>query len=609
LRRKNNLPFFFNQIIFEKKFMVRWILLRICINCSAEMRRELVAFCLIFIFSPLFSSSQNRYDVLISECMPDPSPAVGLPETSFIELTNHSAFDYNLRNWKISNGGNAAIIKTDCLLKSDSFLILCPGSASESFRHFGSTMGISNFPSLTNDAGDIILYNDTGKVIHAIHYDRRWFHNELKADGGWSLEMIDLAAPAEGTGNWTASISPAGGTPGYKNSVAAGNPDDQAPSLLRAMVTDSFHLTLVFDEPLDPLTASDVLNYSVSGEIGSPASVISIPPYFDRVEMTLSKAMIPGKIYIVTVRQLCDVSFNEIGILNTAKAGIAEEVKTGDVIFNEILFNPPPFGFDYLELYNRSSKIISCFDLFLAGRDLSGSLKDPFRLLKETRVLFPGDYILVTENPDWVLKNYPLSDPMNIVTVSGMPSMPDDQGKLVLLNTSGETLDELDYDHHWHSPLLASESGVSLERIRPVLPTSKAANWTSAAADAGYGTPGYKNSESSLDSVSQGSDFIVVQPKIFSPDMDGYQDFCFIHYQLPDAGYTGSITIYDISGIMVRKLTNNTLWGTSGSFRWDGLDDEQNPLPMGHYIIYAEVFRTDGTVKKKKLVCVLARRR
>ena len=59
---------------------------------------------------------------------------------------------------------------------------------------------------------------------------------------------------------------------------------------------------------------------------------------------------------------------------------------------------------------------------------------------------------------------------------------------------------------------------------------------------------------------------------------------------------------------MVRKLADNILWGTSGSFRWDGLDDRQNLLPMGHYIIYAELFMTDGTVKKQKLVCTLARK-
>ena len=59
---------------------------------------------------------------------------------------------------------------------------------------------------------------------------------------------------------------------------------------------------------------------------------------------------------------------------------------------------------------------------------------------------------------------------------------------------------------------------------------------------------------------------------------------------------------------MVRKLVNNKLWATEGSFRWDGLDDQQNLLPMGHYLIYTELFLLDGSVRKNLSVCVLARK-
>jgi hypothetical protein len=556
---------------------------------------------------PAFMNAQKRYDVLITECLPDPSPVVGLPETSFVELTNRSGSDFNLRNWKISNGSNTAVIKTDWILKADSLLILCPLSATEAFRSFGPALGISGFPALNNESGNIILINDLGLVIHAIHYDRHWFDNDLKAAGGWSLEMIDPGNPASAKENWRASISNLGGTPGSKNSVDALNPDERPVSLIRANAPDSLHLILIFDEPLDSLTASDIENYGISGGIGIPSAAVALPPFFDRIELNLSHAMIPGILYTVDVQQVRDVSLNTISLQNHCKAGIPQPAQSGDIIFNEILFNPPPFGFDYIELYNRSQKIISCNELFLAGREFSGSLKDPVSLINEPRAFFPGEYVLLTENPEWILNHYLLSSPLQILPVSALPSMPDDLGKLVLLNASGQLLDELDYDHHWHSPMLASEGGVALERIRSDLPTSRAALWTSAAADAGYGTPGYKNSESSPDSVSSGPDFVFAEPRIFSPDMDGREDFCFIHYQLPEAGFTGSISIYDISGVMVRKLLNNELLGTSGIFRWDGLDDQQNLLPTGRYIIYTEVFRTDGDVRRKKLVCVLAK--
>jgi Lamin Tail Domain len=566
-----------------------------------------VAIYLFCILLPVISHAQNRYDILITEFLADPTPSQGLPESEFIELKNLSSKDYNLHNWKISNGAASATIKSDYFLKADSFLILCATSAESTYSKFGPALGVSGFPSLNNDAGEILLSSDAGAVIHAIQYDKSWFENVLKSNGGWSLEMIDLSKPCRSKDNWSASISTTGGTPGQTNSMNAVNPDEQAPSLVRAVTMDSLDLTLLFDEPVDSSSASDKSNYSVSDGIGYPDSVFTLPPFFDRVMVRLPIPLSVGKIYTISLQHIEDCSGNEIGIYNTCKAGVPEKAKTGDIIFNEILFNPPPYGYDYLELFNRSPRIINCSGLFVAGKNMDGSLNDPIALVKEERNFFPGEYFLLTENPDWVLQNYPMSDSARILSFASLPTLPDDVGKVVLLGATGESLDELDYDHHWHSPLLASESGVSLERIRTDLPTSLATNWTSAAASAGYGTPGYKNSESSSDSGD--AHFISLEPKIFSPDMDGYHDFCFINYHLPEAGFMGSISIYNTYGSLVRKLVNNTIWATSGTFRWDGLDDQQNLLPLGHYIVYVELFLLDGTIRKQTLVCVLARKR
>ena len=555
---------------------------------------------------PLLPNAQARYDILITEFLADPLPSVGLPEFSFVELQNHSLQDVNLHNWKISSGSSSATIKTDFILKADSLLIICPVSAASAYSSFGSTLGVSSFPSLRNDSGNIQLIAQDGRVIHAIRYDQDDYENGFKANGGWSLEMIDLNNACSGKSNWKASISAAGGTPGSKNSVDASNPDEQSPELLRSIPVDSTSAILVFNEAVDSTSASDVSNYSVTDMEQSPVSAFALPPFFDQVELHLPQSMIPGKMYTLRVDHVRDCSSNEIGFYNSCQAGIPEKAKDSDIVFNEILFNPAPYGYDYVELYNKSVRIIRCTELFLAGKDAAGYLKDPVNLVKEERVFFPGEYLLLTENPEWVQKNYPASPASRMIKISSLPSMPDDYGKLVILNGTGEILDELDYDHHWHSPLLSDESGVALERIRADLPTNQSSNWTSASAPSGYGTPGYKNSESSNHSL--GTDLITVEPKIFSPDMDGYQDFCFIDYQLPAAGFIGSISVYDVDGRLVRQLVNNILWGISGSFRWDGLDDQQHVLPMGHYIICCNLFLPDGTVKNIRRVCILARK-
>ena len=570
------------------------------------MRQKACVFCFFCFLLPILSSAQNRYDVIINEFLPDPTPSRGLPESEFIEVKNRSPRDFNLRNWKISNGTTTGTIKTDYVLKSDSFLILCASASASSFSPFGSTIGVSGFPALINDGGEISISSDLGEVIHAIKYDKSWFKNDLKAEGGWSIEMIDPSKFCLGKENWSASVSDSGGTPGHINSVDAINPDKEMLALSRAVVTDSVNLNLLFNEPVDSASGANNFNYFISDGVGNPDSAFTTAPFFDQVSIKLQNPISAGKIYTISLQQVEDCKGEEIGLNNICKLGLPKKAKAGDIIFNEILFNPPPYGYDYLELFNRSSSVIRCSELFVAGINADGSLNTPTALVKDERDFFPGEYLLLTENPSWVLQNYPEADSSQILSICSLPSMPDDIGKVAILNSEGFILDELDYDHHWQSPLLTTESGVALERIDPDLPTSLASNWTSAAASAGYGTPSYKNSESYTDSVF--THFISIDPKIFSPDMDGYNDFCYINYHLSQSGYMGSISIYDINGRMVRRLVNNEIWATEGIFRWDGLDDQQNLLPMGHYMIYTELFLLDGSVKKNLSVCVLARK-
>lgn len=544
--------------------------------------------------------------MLIDEFLADPSPSIGLPSSSFIELKNVSGKTVNLHNWKISNGNTTASIKKDYQLAADSFLVLCPAAAEDAYHAFGPALGITGFPSLNHETGEIILMAEDGNVVHALQYDKNWFHNELKAAGGWSLEMIDLKNPCTGISNWTASDQATGGTPGKTNSANAENPDLSGPELLRSITVDSLHILALFSEPLDSLSATHALNYNFSPGPGNPAEALPVPPFYDRVSLTLQEPILSRQIYSLSVQQVSDCALNEISAENNCKAGLPEPPAMQDLIFNEILFNPPSYGYDYVELLNRSTKPVDLQKVFLGGRDPLGAVKDPHPLGPEQQLLFPGEYAVLTENQEWVMQHYTVTHPEKLFQMSSLPSMPDDQGTLLLLDERGQILDELPYDHHWHSPLLANEEGVSLERIQADQPTAMASNWASAASSAGFGTPTDKNSESLAD--AGGKDLLQAEPRIFSPDNDGYQDYCFIKYHLTQNGFTANISIYDINGRAVKRLANNSTISADGSFRWDGLDDALNPLPMGHYVICVDLFTVTGKIRKFKLVVVLAKR-
>ncbi len=565
---------------------------------------------LLFFLSrfPLCSAGQSamHYDVLIDEFLADPSPSVGLPGSSFIELKNISGRALNLRNWKLSNGNAGATFKKDYILGADSFLIICPVSAEAAYSTFGSSMGITGFPALNHDAGEIILSSDEGTVIHAIQYDGTWFRNDLKSEGGWSLEMIDTKNPCTGFDNWTASTQLNGGTPGMPNSVSSENPDLQGPDLLRSTCDDSVHILAIFSEPLDSFSAATVSNYAFSPDMGPPLDAIPIPPLYDRVSLTLKQPLPPDQVYTLTVQHMSDCAANEMTIYNSCKLGLPQIPASGDLIFNEILFNPPSYGYDYIELFNRSRKTLDLQQVFLAGRDGVGMVKDPQKLVSVPVLFFPGEYLALTENREWVILNYNVENPDKLIRMGSLPSMPDDHGTILLLNEAGQILDELSYDHHWHFPLLANEEGVALERINPDGPTQYADNWCSAASSAGFGTPTYRNSASNTEQES--TDLISAEPKIFSPDNDGYQDFCFVKFHLAETGLVANISIYDINGRMVRQLTNNSTLGREGRFRWDGLDGEMNPLPTGHYVICVDLFSAMGKIMRYKVVTTLARK-
>ncbi|MEO6218860.1 MAG: lamin tail domain-containing protein, partial [Ginsengibacter sp.] len=275
------------------------------------------------------------------------------------------------------------------------------------------------------------------------------------------------------------------------------------------------------------------------------------------------------------------------------------------IVINEILFNPKPLGADYVELYNRSQKIIDLSHVYIANRNGSNVISSIQQVTVESILLFPGDFIVLTSDPAAVKQQYITTNPDAFIKVISMPSFPDDKGNVIILNNQGAIVDEVQYDDKWHFPLIPNTEGVALERIDNE-GQSVQSNFHSAATSAGYGTPGYKNSQYRLNEQVQGE--IKVTPDVFSPDNDGIDDFTTIDYNFPAAGYVANITIFDATGRPVRYLQRNSLSGIKGYYRWDGLDDKNRSLPRGIYIIYTEIFNTEGKKKQFKNSIVLARR-
>ncbi|MBL0305173.1 MAG: lamin tail domain-containing protein [Chitinophagaceae bacterium] len=559
----------------------------------------------VLLLTPVCLLSQNRYDIVIDEIMADPSPQVGLPSNEWIELKNTTAAPVNLQNWRIGDTGGQSGPMPNFTLQPDSFVIVCTGSAVAAMSAFGTTISVTSFPSLDNDGDQLFLKAANGTTIHAVGYTSGWYQNELKKEGGWTLEMIDTKSPCAGISNWKASVHVTGGTPGKKNSVDAINNDATAPQLKRAYTTDNITIILVFDEPVDSLSGATVSNYSIDGGL-TIISATTIPPLFNWVQLKVATALNINTVYTITALNVRDCKNNTIGSSNKARVGLPSDAATGEWIINEILFNPRSNAYDYIELYNNSNKIFDASKLYIANRNSSGVISSIKALSPLPYYIFPGDYIVETEDADNLALQYLVKNPENVLLISSPPSFPDDEGTVVALNFQGNVVDEVKYKDDWHFKLIDDAEGVSLERIDPDGTSQDETNWHSAASTAGYGTPTYKNSQYKL--VQSINAAIEISPKVFSPDNDGRDDIATVQYAVTEPGYIANVTIFDAAGRPVRNLVRNGTLGLSGYWNWDGLDDKGLKLPVGTYIIFSEIFNLQGKKEKFKNTVVLARK-
>jgi hypothetical protein len=559
--------------------------------------------------------SARQYDVLIDEIMADPSPVVGLADAEWIELRNTSDLDINLQGWRVGKATGQSGPMPSYLLRKDSFVLVCSSGALGVSSSIAPSISVSGFPSLSNSGDLIYLRSAEGIVVHTVKYSDDWYQNELKKGGGWTLEMTDTRNPCSGISNWKASSDVKGGTPGKKNSADGINADKSNPRLLRAYALDSVNLIVVFNEPVDSTSASIAAKYLINNAIGSVHQATPLSFLYDRVLLRLAAALEPKLIYNITVDAVSDCAGNIISSGNSTRVGRYEKLLPHDLVINEILFNPTSESNDYVELFNRSSKIVNLRYAFIANRNGTGTISSITPISTEDYLLFPQDYIVITENESLVKNSYLAINQDAFIELS-MPSYNDDAGNVILLNEQGGIVDEIAYNKNWHFKLIDNDEGVALERLNSNDSTAdnpqtfsineQAANWHSAASNVGYGTPTYKNSQSRIDVNVQGS--IHCFPEIISPDNDGLDDYGQVHFRFPEPGYVANITIFDAAGRAVRHLQRNALCGINGYFSWDGLGEKNQQLLSGIYVILTEVFNLQGKTKQFKNVMVLARK-
>lgn len=548
------------------------------------------------------SSELERYDIIISEVMAKPTPTIGLPAVEYIELHNRLPYPVSLQNWKL-NVGNTAKKLPSINLDSCGYVVIIAQKYEEDFTPYCDQLVTLSSLSITDGGQALTLYNEDGEVIHYVSFKPSWHNEKIKQEGGWSLEMIDERWPCAGSWNWNSSTDPSGGTPGKPNSIRNTLYNNDVPAISGVTLLDSVTLRVHFTKTLTEEVLAQTVLFRTDPAVNIQ-NVSEVPPEFASIDIRFTETLQSDVRYqLILSGTLQDCGGNSYSVQEEIPFGISIPPQQNDLVINEILTNPlQGENADYLEIYNRSDHIIDLKEIKVGyGGDTLP--QKAITAASKGWQLQPKSYVVLCKQKAVTLRQYVCKDESRMLDCDSLPDFAIGEGIIHLTDRSLRPIDRLAYTEGMHYPKLLTTKGVSLERLYPDMPTQEESNWRSAAEDAGFGTPGYENSQSG--SVLDIDEFEIV-PNVFSPDNDGFEDFAEIVCSFTEEENRTTVTIYNNRGHPVKHLANNVLCGTTARFRWDGDDDRLQSAPAGIYVVQIESWnlRSQKTLRKRKVVSI-----
>ena len=373
--------------------------------------------------------------------------------------------------------------------------------------------------------------------------------------------------------------------------------DSLSPYVEAAIVTGKNSIELQFSEPLNQ-TVLDVNNYNlISSNFPNPSSINTTLSGYDLI---FQDSFFGNQTLELTISNIEDLSGNIM--FDTLQILVPDTAQAGEVLINEVLFDPLSGGSDYVEIVNNSNKSFDIYKYFIA--DFDNGISN-LKQIDQHFILSPGNFALLSEDSSQILNDYPTNNHQAFIQMD-IPSYPNDSATIYILSPDSIVLNKFSYTDDMHFELIKDPEGVSLERILINSNNSNAnLTWHSAAENVGWGTPGVANSQY-IPSMSN-SDFSALN-EVFSPDNDGYQDIAVFTYNLPIIGMVGNAVIYDNRGRLIKQILNNELLSTSGEFSWDGINEYGQKASVGIYLVYFECFSNDGQIINYKATITLKTR-
>lgn len=421
--------------------------------------------------------------------------------------------------------------------------------------------------SLPNQTGSVQLYSFSSLVS-----ELSW--TGVGADG-YSWERVSA-------NNNTAVFAsdPTGSTPGRANSVSPVALDLAIGLIRRISVIGGAEFSVEITNPgTDTAKTQSILLYrrqpSDSADTHDTILTQAIDPLAPGKRDTLSFALEEPGVYARIGLLLSNDDKNS----NNREFLTATGQQYPPIILSEFLPDPvAPLNSEWIELHNISD---STFDL--AGWQIG----DRFNIrviTSQSTSLLPGARAVVAQDSTAFRQFYPDYDGI-LLHPGAWPSLNNDGDLVRLIDSFALLADQNEYE---------SGFGENFSIARDESEQNDGPWLKSASAG---GTPGAVNQVWTQPTGAHTS--IVIEPKVFSPDGDGFEDQTTFSLTVVDASaYT--LKIYDRTGNVVKTFLDSGPL-TTGTIYWDGKSDAGNRLPIGIYICYLE---SEGVESIKETVVI-----
>ena len=539
--------------------------------------------------------SIERFDLLFTEFMVDPSPTVKLPEVEYLELYNRSEKMIPLTKLRLQIGKNVYSLPNDTI-KPNEYVVLTGKDDVELFSGVGRVVGMTTFPSLSNSGFTIYLIDEMGLTVDGFQYDFSSL-NGFKVDGGWALERRNFDDLGFTPINWNFSENLDGGTPCEKNSIENLDIIEHSKLFNISYISDSV-FQFYFSKGVSPLQINTKIYSNPSLEIESIQYVDSL---FTMAKVYLKHPIDTSLIYTIdSIDGFLDANNTRVDLEHACKIGKPQIPERGDLWINEILFDASSNDGEFIELYNSSNKTIET-----AYLQIQYNSETPFRISSFSHLILPKSFILIISSDYSLQLNQFNNDKCLNLSISNFPQLSNSEGAISLQLLDKTMIDSVYYSVEMHHPTLSSKTDVSLERTCYIEAWQESC-WKSASTSVNYSTPGYQNSNAPTLYQTNSSDYFTFPTNYFSPNNDGTLDrFEMVRGSgCPDGLVTA--TIYNSQGLLVKEIVQNALLLANEVLYWDGTLANYSLALPDIYVVYITGYNPAGEVFEIKRGVVVA---